>query len=211
MDGPRGVDSHLKAYERAQQMLRDLESEMMNTGSDSVEQRKLFDAFLGSSAIWQPRPCKEHNVSLPPLNPRKTHDDFANQNANSNIIANKSVMGEFRNSLDIGANPFNASNLVKVPPYMPEGLKRRRSGDTANMEASKIRRRSVSPERNVDFTEFFPDRKDSEEAIIAAVLGLSSEPGNVVEKSQSGKVVEKKIKKRLKVFQDITSSLSPRA
>ncbi|CAL5430205.1 unnamed protein product [Camellia sinensis] len=35
MDGPRGVDSHLKAYERAQQMLRDLESEMMNkSGGD---------------------------------------------------------------------------------------------------------------------------------------------------------------------------------
>lgn len=120
-------------------------------------------------------------------------------------------MGEFRNSLDIGANPSSASNLVKVPPYMPEGLKRTRSVDTANMEASKIRRRSVSPERNVDFTKFFPDRNDFEEAIIAAVLGSSSEPGNVVEKSQSGKVVEKKIKRRLKVFQDITSSLSPRA
>ncbi|GJU90133.1 pollenless 3-like protein 2 [Tanacetum coccineum] len=34
VDGPRGVDSHLKAYERAQQMLRDLESEMMNSGGD---------------------------------------------------------------------------------------------------------------------------------------------------------------------------------
>ena len=35
MDGPRGVDSHLKADERAQQMLRDLESEMMNkSGGD---------------------------------------------------------------------------------------------------------------------------------------------------------------------------------
>ncbi|CAL5430203.1 unnamed protein product [Camellia sinensis] len=36
MDGPRGVDSHLKAYERAQQMLRDLESEMMNKSDHST-------------------------------------------------------------------------------------------------------------------------------------------------------------------------------
>ncbi|KAG6397606.1 hypothetical protein SASPL_143776 [Salvia splendens] len=59
-DGPRGVDSHLKANERAQQMLTDLESEnMTKCGADRVEQSKLFDAFLGSSAIWQPQPCRE--------------------------------------------------------------------------------------------------------------------------------------------------------
>ncbi|GJV73032.1 hypothetical protein Tco_1493027 [Tanacetum coccineum] len=181
MDRPRGMDSHLKAYERAQQMLRDLKSEMMNSGSDRVEQRKL------------------------------TQDGFANENANSNIIANKSVMGDLSNSLDIGANPFSASNLVKVPPYMSEGLKRTRSGDTANLKANKIRRRSISPERNEDLTEFFPESKEFTDAIITAVLGSSSEPGNVVEKTHSGKVVEKKIKKRLKVFQDITQSLSPKA
>ena len=58
MDGPRGSDSHLKAYERAQQMLKDLESEMMNKGVDRIEQSRLFEAFLGSSSIWQPQPCK---------------------------------------------------------------------------------------------------------------------------------------------------------
>ena len=31
-NGAKGIDSHLKGYERAQQMLRDLESEMMNKG-----------------------------------------------------------------------------------------------------------------------------------------------------------------------------------
>nr|GEX32736.1 hypothetical protein [Tanacetum cinerariifolium] len=178
MDGPRGEDSHLKAYERSQQMLRDLKSEMMNSGSDRVEQRKLFDAFLGSSAIWQPQPCKEHNVTLPPLNPRKTQDGFANENANVNIMANKSVMGDFRNSRDIGANPFNATNLVEVPPYMSEGLKRTRSGDAANLEANKIRRRSISPERIEDLTEFFPDSNEFTDAIITAVLGSSGEPGS---------------------------------
>ncbi|PIN00930.1 hypothetical protein CDL12_26561 [Handroanthus impetiginosus] len=89
-DGPRGVDSHLKAYERAQQMLRDLESEMLNKVVDRVEQSKLFDAFLGSSAIWQPQPCKEHTVVSSSANnklPSKVHDDvFVDENANSNII-----------------------------------------------------------------------------------------------------------------------------
>ncbi|MCI09285.1 tetratricopeptide repeat-like superfamily protein, partial [Trifolium medium] len=67
-DGPRGSDSHLKAYERAQQMLRDLESEMMNKGGvDRIEQSRLFEAFLGSSSIWQPQPCKDQiHTSLPP-------------------------------------------------------------------------------------------------------------------------------------------------
>lgn len=50
VDGPRGVDSHLKAYERAQQMLSDLGSETMRRGGgDRVEQRRLFDAMFGSS------------------------------------------------------------------------------------------------------------------------------------------------------------------
>uniref|UniRef100_A0A803NP27 Uncharacterized protein n=1 Tax=Cannabis sativa TaxID=3483 RepID=A0A803NP27_CANSA len=35
-DGPRGTDSHLKAYERAQQMLKDLESEMLNKGGNAA-------------------------------------------------------------------------------------------------------------------------------------------------------------------------------
>ncbi|KAI3693249.1 hypothetical protein L6452_33081 [Arctium lappa] len=158
VDGPRGVDSHLKAYERAQQMLTDLESEMMNSGGDRVEQRKLFDAFLGSSALWQPQPCKEHNASLPASKPSKTQDGFADENANSNIAsnlgilmgqkANKPVMDPFGNSLNIDAKPFYASNLVKVPPTMAEGLKRSRSGNAAKMaelEKGKTRRRSISP------------------------------------------------------------------
>lgn len=90
-DGPRGVDSHLKAYERAQQMLRDLESEMMNMVGDGVEQSKLFDAFLGSSAIWQPQPCKEHHTALPPLTATDSsaihpRDEFADENISSNVI-----------------------------------------------------------------------------------------------------------------------------
>lgn len=42
------MDSHLKAYERAQQMLKDLVSEMTSKGGgDRVEQSRLIDVFLG--------------------------------------------------------------------------------------------------------------------------------------------------------------------
>lgn len=207
VDGPRGVDSHLKAYERAQQMLRDLESEMMISSGDRVEQRKLFDAFLGSSALWQPQPCKEHS-SLPPsnsTNPSKTvQDGFADENK-------KPAVGPLANSLNIDARPFYAT---KNGENVAEGLKRTRSvnGDKEAEVEVKARRRSGSPEKN-DWSELLPDSKDFEEAIIAAVLG-SSEPEKMklVEKIETGKVVGRKIEKRLKVFQDITPShLSPRA
>lgn len=220
VDGPRGVDSHLKAYERAQQMLGDLESEMMNSSGDRVEQRKLFDAFLGSSALWQPQPCKEHlslpvvnvNVNVNPSNKNKTQDGFADENANSNIVANRVLIGQVANKPVVG--PVNSLNIDAKPFYVKggenaaEGLKRTRSGngdkDAGEVEG-KARRRSGSPEKN-DWSAFLPDSKDFEEAIIAAVLG-SSEP----EKIETGKVVGRKIEKRLKVFQDITPSLSPRA
>ncbi|XP_077246251.1 tetratricopeptide repeat (TPR)-like superfamily protein [Tasmannia lanceolata] len=76
-DGPRGVDSHLKAFERAQEMLRDLESELMNNSQDRLKQSQLFDAFLGSSSIWQPQPCKDHIPSI--TNSSKLIDDLDNK------------------------------------------------------------------------------------------------------------------------------------
>ncbi|KAJ9564547.1 LOW QUALITY PROTEIN: hypothetical protein OSB04_000513 [Centaurea solstitialis] len=234
VDGPRGVDSHLKAYERAQQMLRDLESETMNSGGDRVAQRKLFDAFLGSSALWQPQPCKEHNVSLPVSNTTKPQDGFGDENANSNIVTNPmpvmgvkkpvTMMGPLGNSLNIDAKPFYSSNLVKGSvgsENAAEGLKRTRSGNATNMGGeketgdlevgNKAREGSRDHLRKIAIgTSFY--RTDFEEAIIAAVLGSSSEAEKVklVEKMETGKVVERKIEKRLKVFQDITPSLSPR-
>lgn len=177
-DGPRGVDSHLKAYERAQQMLRDLESEMMNKGGvDRVEQSKLFDAFLGSSAIWQPQPCKETR----PLSSsaKDTSHAFSDENANSNIIANRLPI----NPLNIDAQPFYSAKIA-------ERLKRTRSNEQGTKSVDKT------------WADFLPDSKDFEDAIIAAVLGGESEGG--------GGVAQKKVEKRLKVFQDITLSLSPK-
>ncbi|KAK3022968.1 hypothetical protein RJ639_046672 [Escallonia herrerae] len=232
-DGPRGIDSHLKAYERAQQMLRDLESEMMNKGGDRVEQRKLFDAFLGSSAIWQPQPCKEH-TTLSTKGSVKHQDAFADENLNSNTIANpvgfpgqrsvKPVVPSgfsYGNSLNVAAPPFYSAKLVTEPPIsnqFPESLKRTRSGNAANFviqkevgelgfveTESEARRGSISP------TELLPDSEDFEEAIIAAVLGTTSESRKVVDSSNDYGKVQGKIDKRLKVFRDITPSLSPRA
>lgn len=242
-DGPRGTDSHLKAYERAQQMLKDLESEMLNKGGDRVEQSRLFDAFLGSSSIWQPQPCKDH-TPFPPTDSIKPlpQDDFADENANSNILAHEMSLPQqkitkpqltpnFLNSLNVAAQPFYSAKFIREPAVVqppisnqiPETLKRTRSGNAASsmrinavgeiskpvaasglVPENKTRRLSPTSEEAAEkMTDLLlPDNEDFEEAILAAVLGPSSE---------TGKVVEMKIEKRLKVFQDITLSLSPRA
>ncbi|XVF62207.1 hypothetical protein PTKIN_Ptkin08bG0198800 [Pterospermum kingtungense] len=236
-DGPRGVDSHLKAYERAQQMLKDLESEMMNKGGDRVEQSRLFDAFLGSSSIWQPQPCKDA-ISLPTTATTnavvvvKPHDDYADENINSNMVipqqtSAKPVAYPFGNSLNIDAPPFYSSKFVKEPVH--ETLKRTRSGNSANAmrvfnemgdttkPEIKTRRLSPSSEEKGDnnkLADLLPDSHDFEEAIMAAVLGPTSEPGKGVGNGTTSvtpppRMFPKKIDKRLKVFQDIT--LSPRA
>ncbi|XWS45565.1 hypothetical protein CRYUN_Cryun15aG0147500 [Craigia yunnanensis] len=244
-DGPKGVDSHLKAYERAQLMLKDLKSEVMNKGGDRIEQSRLFDAFLGSSSIWQPQPCKDP-ISFPTAKAAKSHD-FADENINSNIMANQMVIPQqtsakpaafpFGNSLNIDAPPFYSSKLVKEPAVkdpvenqLQETLKRTRSGNSANsmrvnemgdytkpfsaeLEKPEIktRRLSASSEEKGDkLADLLPDSEDFEEAIIAAVLGPTNEPGKGVGTS-TPMIFPKKIDKRLKVFQDITLSLSPRA
>ncbi|GLT39274.1 hypothetical protein SLA2020_134730 [Shorea laevis] len=232
-DGPRGVDSHLKAYERAQQMLKDLESEMMNKGGDRVEQSRLFDAFLGSSSIWQPQPCKDHN-SMPTSNAGKSKDEFTDENVDANIVANQLMVPQqklvkqftpFGNSLNIDAPPFYSSKFHDT-------LKRTRSENAANstrvtemgdyskpfpgeLEKPEIktRRLSQSPEDTGDkLADLLPDSKDFEEAIIAAVLGPSSnEARKGVDTSNSTGFFQKKVDQRLRVFQDITLSLSPKA
>ncbi|KAJ4963321.1 hypothetical protein NE237_023260 [Protea cynaroides] len=237
-DGPRGIDSHLKAFDRAQQMLRDLESEMMNKGVDQVEQSRLFDTFLGSSSIWQPQPCKEPAV-LPSLKTVTRQDNFADQNVDSNRITNQTVIPSQRslipvvpwgNSLNIDAPPFYSSKLIKnqsedqFHDHLGR-LKRTRSGNAALSQIRRLEReelpehktrsrRCSSPveENGGKWTELLPDSKDFEEAIIAAVLGSPNDTSKTVESTTSNPgICQRKIDKRLKVFQDITFSLSPRA
>ncbi|KAK4262050.1 hypothetical protein QN277_027661 [Acacia crassicarpa] len=253
-DGPRGSDSHLKAYERAQQMLKDLQSEMMNKGGvDRVEQSRLFEAFLGSSSIWQPQPCKDHTNTN--TNSIKTQDDFADENVNLNTIPNflpppqKGVIGSKQhvappplgNSLNVAAPPFYASKSFGKEPMLlreptenhhqqhqfAETLKRTRSGNAAGamrvseageinntmqretgVPENKTRRLSAESDEDKLTEELLPNNKDFEDAILAAILGPTAESDN---SNNTAGVFQRKIDKRLKVFQDITLSLSPRA
>lgn len=207
VDGPRGVDSHLKAYERAQQMLKDLESEMLKGGGgDRVEQSRLFDVFLGNSSIWQPQPCKDHQHSVAPIvNPGRIRDEFGDENVEANIV--KQQFGPLANALSIDAPPFYSSKLLN------ETLKRTRSGNAANsMRLDCAKAFSAEPEkpeikaRKLSPPEFLPDNKDFEEAIIAAaVLGSTNEEVT----DDTSRILQKKVEKqRLRVFQDITLSES---
>lgn len=249
-DGPRGSDSHLKAYERAQQMLKDLESEMLNKGGvDRVEQSRIFEAFLGSSSIWQPQPCKDHTNTN--ANSVKTHDDFADENMNSNIVPNyivpqqkggikQQVGAPFGNSLNIAAPPFYVSKSLNKEPKLlreqtvnhhhhqfTESLKRTRSENAAGsmrviqeinnrlqkepgVPENKTRRLSSEEGDGDKLKDLLPDNEDFEDAILAAILGPTEESEKGIDSSTSG-IFQRKIDKRLKVFQDITLSLSPRA
>lgn len=234
-DGPRGMDSHLKAYERAQQMLGDLESEMMKKAGDSVsEQSRLFNTFLGSSSIWQPQPCRETFSSQPNT---KTHEEFPDENTNSNIFPTNNSSISSKNQIFppkpvSGFLPLGNSLNIDAPPFYStkfnETLKRTRSGNEANFrrdnnnnnqakETRQIRnnqeRENKILRRSLEAVDFLPDDKDFEEAIISAVLNTVDDTENSV-----GEVNKNQFKKasatdkRLKVFQDITLSLmSPRA
>jgi len=257
MDGPRGSDSHLKAYERAQQMLKDLESEMMNKGVDRIEQSRLFEAFLGSSSIWQPQPCKDHHTTLQAAtNSARIQDDFADENINSNIITknhtalpppkatttsstNKQSVTMLGNSLNVAAPPFYASKSMLREPFenqFSETLKRTRSGKAAgsmrivsdvkdssssnssnklqvelevSVPENKTRRLSSEDGEKNKLTDLLPDDDDFEEAILAAILGPSNDNKATTETSRI--LQRNNNDKRLKVFKDITLSLSPRA
>ncbi|KAL2333824.1 hypothetical protein Fmac_015037 [Flemingia macrophylla] len=246
VDGPRGSDSHLKAYERAQQMLKDLESEMMNKGVDRLEQSRLFETFLGSSSIWQPQPCKDHNITLSSSISVKALDEYADENTNSNIMtknhtalpppkggSNKHVVAPMLgNSLNVAAPPFYAlKSMLPVENQFSETLKRTRSGNAAGsmrvvndvrettnklhvelgvpMPENKTRRLSLEDAEKNKLTDLLPDDDDFEEAILAAILGppCESDKANDTTKISQRKTTDK----RLKVFQDITLTLSPRA
>jgi hypothetical protein len=124
VDGLRGADSHLKAYERAQEMLRDLEVKLVGRpGWDQlvVDKNWLFDALLmgSSSSIWQPQPCIDH---LMPPQPRG--DQFADENNAAGIGASKKMAPPtpqlLQPNLNIDARPFYSHRMpplaAKPPP-----------------------------------------------------------------------------------------------
>ncbi|OIV93836.1 hypothetical protein TanjilG_03799 [Lupinus angustifolius] len=204
-DGPKGSDSHLKAYERAQQMLKDLESEMMNKKYDRIEQSRIFEAFLGSSSIWQPQPCKDNtnstsSSSTKAANSFKTRDGFADENVNSNTTSNRAAPQHNNNNNKVAAMLSNSLNVAAPPFYYAStnSLKE----PNANRFSEKLKRtRRVSTKEDSEknkLIDLLPDNKDFEDAILGAILC-----------TPNSNIFKTKTNKRLKVFQDITLSMSP--
>ncbi|KAI3981587.1 hypothetical protein MKX01_007507 [Papaver californicum] len=166
-DGPRGVDSHLKAFERAQQMLQDLESEMMNRVVDRVEQGRLFEAFLGSSSIWQPQPCKEPSgpASLGRSIPKSQNDGFGDENVDSlarsrnQVLANQPLLQKITKPV-MENNQLAVNNNSKPPqvvvhnPLLPKSTKPVAAGaqskNSFNVAAPPFYHSSQMPTNNVN-------------------------------------------------------------
>ncbi|XP_073011824.1 protein POLLENLESS 3-LIKE 2 [Typha latifolia] len=222
VDGLRGADSHLKAFERAQEMLRDLESKLL--GNPGFDTTWLFDAFVGSSSsIWQPQPCLDY--MLPP------RERFADEN----VDVNRANAMNAKPELNVDAQPFYSSRTAKELQQLNDplgNLKRTRSGTemekalqpkaaalvAAKTEEEFSRRKSISGE---DKWPELPDNNAFDEAIVAAVLAPVLEEENADNNNNKNKnnnnnkklnsntspaLGEGKIGKRLRIFQDITQA-----
>jgi hypothetical protein len=205
VDGLRGADSHLKAYERAQEMLRDLETKLIGRPpADQLDTNWLFDALLlgSSSSIWQPQPCTDHLLPPPvPAPATAPRGHFADENAG--VSKKLAVLQE--NMLNVDAQPFYSLRVSSLaakshntlpqrqqqqkpaPVHDPLGnLKRTRSGNCMDKAGAVVfkeqsidensgRRKSLSAE---DRWPELPDHSAFDEALVAAVLApvLDDEP-----------------------------------
>ncbi|RWV91910.1 hypothetical protein BHE74_00024005 [Ensete ventricosum] len=205
VDSLRGADSHLKAFERAQEMLRDLEAKLSgHSNHGRFDQNWLFEAFTGSASIWQPQPCVDYLMLPPP--PR---DQFADENVDSLNRTSSNIKPELTsgNALNIDAPPFFSSKLMK--DHDPLGnLKRTRSGQAPAKVAAEGEisgRRCTSVEETVGKWPELPDNNAFDEAIVAAVLAPVLADAN---NSKSPALCEGKMGKRLKIFEDITQAMN---
>lgn len=201
-DGLRGVDSHLKAFERAQEMLRDLEAKL-SCRTTSMAGGGLFEAFLGSSSIWQPQPCVDYLI-MPPPPPPSAKSLFADENANTLNRA----------ALNIDAPPFFSSKLAKPLNHDAlANLKRTRSSNAVGMAAVAAAEQEEAAAA-IRWPEL-PDNKEFDEAIVAALLGPVLEEehnrgGSTLNSNvnRSPGLCEEKMGKRLRIFQDITQEMN---
>ncbi|KAM3277151.1 hypothetical protein ACQJBY_045150 [Aegilops geniculata] len=140
VDGLRGADSHLKAYERAQEMLRDLEVKLVGRPgwagaiADNLDDKKwLFDALMlgSSSSIWQPQPCIDH--LLPPPAPQQPRDSFADENnagpgaaaaAAGKKMAALQQQQQQQANLNIDAQPFYSHRMPPLAAKPPQNAPR---------------------------------------------------------------------------------------
>ncbi|CAN6198724.1 unnamed protein product [Urochloa humidicola] len=171
VDGLRGADSHLKAYERAQEMLRDLEAKLVGRPrADQLDTSWLFDALLlgSSSSIWQPQPCIDH--LLPPSAPAPApapvrapaparRDHFADENAGVSKLAALQA-----NMLNVDAQPFYSLRMPPLatkpqntqpqqqkaaPVHDPLGnLKRTRSGNCMDKAGAVVEKEQSTDENS---------------------------------------------------------------
>ncbi|RRT42318.1 hypothetical protein B296_00049501 [Ensete ventricosum] len=234
VDSIRGADSHLKAFERAQEMLRDLEAKLLgHAGQDRFDQNWLFESFGGSALIWQPQPCVDYLI-LPPL-----RDQFADENVNSlNRVSSNPRTEELAssNALNIDAPPFFSSKLMKDLSAVhhhqlhdPLGnLKRTRSwhslekapqpkvaaAATGEREFSCRSSTSIEEEGDDDTWPELPDHNAFNEAIVAAVLApvlADEEEGNANNNSTDSSSKKSPAlceRKRLRIFEDITQAIN---
>ncbi|RWW21034.1 hypothetical protein BHE74_00027717 [Ensete ventricosum] len=233
VDSIRGADSHLKAFERAQEMLRDLEAKLLgHAGQDRFDQNWLFESFGGSALIWQPQPCVDY-LMLPPL-----RDQFADENVNSlNRVSSNPRTEELAssNALNIDAPPFFSSKLMKDLSAVhhhqlhdPLGnLKRTRSwhslekapqpkvaaAATGEREFSCRSSTSIEEEGDDDTWPELPDHNAFNEAIVAAVLApvlADEEEGNANNSTDSSSKKSPALceRKRLRIFEDITQAIN---
>ncbi|KAF3324957.1 Protein POLLENLESS 3-LIKE 2 [Carex littledalei] len=133
-DPLRGSDSHLKAFERAQEMLRDLEKR------NPANWR--FESILGqsSAAIWQPHPCIDYAAPLPVS--IQVMEKFANENCKPDLNRN----------LNVDAAPFYSSKVVvkKCLNFGSENLNLKRPRPAKDLQAGtggvlmeQVERRSI--------------------------------------------------------------------
>ncbi|KAJ4803907.1 Protein POLLENLESS 3-LIKE 2 [Rhynchospora pubera] len=192
----RGSDSHLKAFERAQEMLRDLEKR--NTANWR------FDTILGQSAsIWQPQPCIDYMVPLSASVP-VVEEKFTNKNckpdlnrlnidymvplsASVPVVEEKFVNENCKpdlNRLNVDAVPFYSSKMVKKcldfgSENMPLGLSHlKRTRSIKDLQAGKGPLGSLvlieKVERRRSIENRYPELPNTDEfdaALVEAVLG----------------------------------------
>ncbi|KAJ6840547.1 protein POLLENLESS 3-LIKE 2 [Iris pallida] len=223
VDGLRGAaagSSHLKAFERAQQMFLDLESKLLLCNAGQDRKSWLFDAaFLGSSSIWQPHPCTDHLVRRGDEEEEDQEEQFANENLQ--VDNNRGVERSGKpgilvsslsscNSLNIDAPPFYSARLAAAHPrffHDPMAkLKRTRSGNVAE-KLSVVPKEEVAAEGWPEL----PDNDEFTEAIVAAVLGpvLEEEISEALKDRRSAAPAAALGEgKRLRAFQDITLAIN---
>jgi hypothetical protein len=138
------------------------------------------------------------NVAAPPFYAAKSSlkesvTKETNENLNFSETLKRTRSGNAAGSMRV-VNDVNNNNKVNVELGVP-------------VPGSKARRLSFEKNKLCDM---LPDTKDFEDAILSAIFAPSNELEN--ENATTSGICSKKVdKRRLKVFQDITLSLSPKA